>query len=523
MPSSSIKHRAAILASSLALISTPTHARSTTTTTTNNNIKQPLPPRRKMPYLNSNNVQQIINEASIKNKDKDPSRSALLNNNEGKNWMSLEEGIEFIPLLNVDEEAMPGSNNINRDTDLQYVKHPTRTSPQGTTSQQQGRKLNTEQSRKLNEDQTTGGYDENNAYSVQPFIPGLGKYDEYAQAWRLLGFMIDCNEVTEDDDYAQDNGSNDGGTEEGCTRYLLWAAYVDTEYTDGCGIGEYQQWDRFENKWDTTPCDYAPDGCNRCAKMDCHLENTHFSILGFFKHKNWDDWMEQLFKHEGICVWSDEEYAFMQQTRGVWPHGCIDTGKTNDNGDELYYNVRPSQNGRMAVGLYTDVYCKEDYPADTYEIETLVGNIFQGGSGGSGDYSNYDWSYEDLEESQARWDSAFDAWHICHPCVAHDLENTGGDKYSCNDDDGGGRRLGGEGCETGEAFSCYDDAGYTNVNQVRVVFCVWRCGGWWWCFYHPPFIKYLYPSHIIYYLFPRITIAVYEVLCQDNHEDGNIP
>ena len=483
-------------------------------------MKQPLPPRRKMPYLNSKNVQQIINEASIKNKDKDPTRA--LNN--GGNWMSLDEGIEFIPLLNVDGDAMPGSNNIN-NRDLQYVKHPTRTSPQGTQQQQQGgdrKLLNTESNRKLDE-QTTGGYDENNAYSVQPFIPGLGKYDEYAQAWRLLGFMIDCNEVTEDDDYANDNGSNDGGTEEGCTRYLLWAAYVDTEYTDGCGIGEYQQWDRFENKWDTTPCDYAPDGCNRCAKMDCHLENTHFSILGFFKHKNWDDWMEQLFKHEGICVWNDEEYAFMQETRGVWPHGCIDTGKTNDNGDELYYNVRPSQNGRMAVGLYTDVYCKEDYPADTYEIETLVGNIFQGGSGGSGDYSNYDWSYEDLEESQARWDSAFDAWHICHPCVAHDLENTGGDKYSCNDDDGGGRRLGGEGCETGEAFSCYDDAGYTNVNQVRRSLFVLLLLGVV-LFIHLLFIIYI-PSHITFFrLFPhQIQLAVYEVLCQDNHEDGNIP
>jgi hypothetical protein len=53
---------------------------------------------------------------------------------------------------------------------------------------------------------------------------------------------------------------------------------------------------------------YDTNGANaRCAKMDCHLSDTHWSLLGFFKHKDYDDWMEQLFKHEGICVWTDEE------------------------------------------------------------------------------------------------------------------------------------------------------------------------------------------------------------------------
>ena len=107
--------------------------------------------------------------------------------------------------------------------------------------------------------------------------------------------------------------------------------------------------------------------------------------------------------------------------------------------------------------------------------------------------------------------------------MAHDLENTGGDKYSCNDDDGG-RRLGGEGCETGEAFSCYDDAGYTNVNQVRVVLFAVGCWLAVWVVFIP-LINYLY-IHLISLFpisFPQIQFTVYEVLCQDNHEDGNIP
>ena len=70
--------------------------------------------------------------------------------------------------------------------------------------------------------------------------------------------------------------------------------YVDLEY-EGGGIGEYQYWDRSTESWDDTACNYAEGGSSRCAKMDCHLETTHFSVLGFFKHKNYDDWMEQLF------------------------------------------------------------------------------------------------------------------------------------------------------------------------------------------------------------------------------------
>ena len=57
-------------------------------------------------------------------------------------------------------------------------------------------------------------------YSVHPFVEGESDYDEYQQAWRYLGFMIDCNDGGDDDD----GGSWDGGTGEECHRYLVWAA-----------------------------------------------------------------------------------------------------------------------------------------------------------------------------------------------------------------------------------------------------------------------------------------------------------
>ena len=57
-----------------------------------------------------------------------------------------------------------------------------------------------------------------NPYSVQPFVNGESDYDEYQQAWRYLGFVIDCDSNMDDD------SSWDGGTGEGCQRYLIWAA-----------------------------------------------------------------------------------------------------------------------------------------------------------------------------------------------------------------------------------------------------------------------------------------------------------
>lgn len=236
---------------------------------------------------------------------------------------------------------------------------------------------------------------------------------------------------------------------------------------------------------------------NICLQLLLTSQHVFKPFAGFFKHRNYDDWMEQLFKHEGMCVWTDEEYAFMKNARKAWPNGCVDTGTSIDgyDGDEgessvpLYYNIKPLYNGRIAVGLYTDAQCITEYPADTDMIENIVGNVFQDGSGGSQD-EDYDFSGDSLADSMDRWDSAFDVWHTCHPCVAHDLENTGGDKYYTNYDNyyyyngqyyyGGrdrklrDRELGGEYSAQGDVFECYDDAGYTNVNQV-CFFRVFSC------------------------------------------------
>ena len=76
-------------------------------------------------------------------------------------------------------------------------------------------------------------------YSKQFIDGGETYYDEYAQAWRLLGFYIDCDSPYETQSdcwgYDEDGGGDqeggqevqydkDGNVVRNCVRYLLWAA-----------------------------------------------------------------------------------------------------------------------------------------------------------------------------------------------------------------------------------------------------------------------------------------------------------
>lgn len=75
-------------------------------------------------------------------------------------------------------------------------------------------------------------------YDEQFIDGGETYYDEYAQAWRMIGMYIDCN-VEEYVDQEEGEGQEQQEAEEnqdgddaysnmgGCQRYLLWAAVSD--------------------------------------------------------------------------------------------------------------------------------------------------------------------------------------------------------------------------------------------------------------------------------------------------------
>jgi hypothetical protein len=189
--------------------------------------------------------------------------------------------------------------------------------------------------------------------------------------------------------------------------------------------------------------------------MDCHLPDTNFKLLGFFKEPHWDEWMEQLFKHEGVCLWDEDEYELMQDDRETWPYGCTATDYSDEaTGNALYYDLKPEKYGDVSIGLYTDTSCIVEYTGQ-YTPETVVSNLP---------------AQEDLEA----WNDAFDVFKICQPCKAYPFQNIlsmSNDNQNDNrdedqDENRNRKRNRKLDQDQSDDLSCYDDAGYTNVNQV---------------------------------------------------------
>jgi hypothetical protein len=136
--------------------------------------------------------------------------SALISNQQtpimrdGTNqWMSLDPSMEYMPVISHNNHRT--LQNGNNAASLQFYY--------GDLQDNNNQALD----------------DNSNPYRIQPFTSGVNDYDEYQQAWRMLGFMIDCD-VHDGDEWregAQQSHSrddNDGTTSDGCERFILWAA-----------------------------------------------------------------------------------------------------------------------------------------------------------------------------------------------------------------------------------------------------------------------------------------------------------
>ena len=272
---------------------------------------------------------------------------------------------------------------------------------------------------------------------------------------------------------------------------------MDEGYT-GHGVNEYKYWDRQNKQWDATACTYGYS--QRCAKMDCHLSNTHFSLLGFFKEPHYDEWMEQLFKHEGACVWTTTEYLFMQQNREAWPNGCTKTtyttGESSAASSPIYYDLKPMPYGDFGIGLYSDSACIHDYKGNV-TAEMVVDKMqqyYNGANNNNDQNQGQQGGYTGtLTQELKLWNAAFEVYKQCQPCKTYDLSyivrgnrnlnNPDSNLVESDKDDGGERDLQQNNAYYNKAayyynngyyykkqsFHCYDDAGYDNVNQVRPV------------------------------------------------------
>lgn len=227
--------------------------------------------------------------------------------------------------------------------------------------------------------------------------------------------------------------------------------------------------------------------------MDCHeLDTSTWELLGVFKEAAYfgnDAFFEQLFKHEGVCVWNDEDtYEFMSEAReDSWSEGCIQTYTKNDEGsDYLYIDLKPTYNGNMTYALYEDYVCKTEYDGVSVSVDSVASSmgLLYG-------------SYLD------QWNDALEIYKVCQPCRAYNLQysnsnsnyksryskysnsngkyqyysqsasaSAGYNKYSkysnYNYGNGRQRELNNDDYyydPNDGYFQCDDDADYTNVNQ----------------------------------------------------------
>ena len=240
--------------------------------------------------------------------------------------------------------------------------------------------------------------------------------DPNSLAWRYLGMYVDCNNQGEDGDgHSQDQDSGDGTiTSTYCRRKLLWAAYVDSGYRQYCGNGirEYQIYDPNKNVWDATTCSGR---WSRYAQLDCHEANKGFDLLSVYKETNgMYDWWEQLFKHEGYCVWNnDEDYATMQTWMKAWPDSCQLLDITDSRGNPLYLDLMPLSGGDMKLAIYIDSTCSKvssmDYESYTIKYYKSLRYRNQTGYNVAKEYA----------EAINTWNYRMKSFKVCQPCITY--------------------------------------------------------------------------------------------------------
>lgn len=333
-------------------------------------------------------------------------------------------------------------------------------------------------------------------------------YEPYSLAWRYLGMYIDCDveddtmdeylynnvnrqlqngqQKQEEDGEEQllsrdlksgDNKSGDDGND--CARKILWAAYRDPGYRGG-SIGEYQFYDWKTDTWDKSTC-----RTSRCAKMDCHARGSHWQLVGVFKETDGlTDWAEQLFKHEGYCLWdADKEgggsndrnqnknnddgsgdYDFMSARREKWVSSCSMLYMKDLYGKAVYRDTRPLAGGNMTDALYYDDKCSQR-AAMSWPEYIIAWFTYYYSNAENGRLVAQSWM-----ASTQRWNELMTDYKICQPCRAYNKVVTSSDEGQGGGGGGGGHRFlnnDGEGEEEQWGYNCNDDAGYLNCNQCR--------------------------------------------------------
>lgn len=187
--------------------------------------------------------------------------------------------------------------------------------------------------------------------------------------------------------------------------------------------------------------------------MDCHDPSTEWQLVGVYKESvefDNDTWFEQLFKHQGYCVWDGDKenyddvynsnYQFMQAMREELPNGCTEIEDIQTyNGKSYYVGIKPQSEGQMTLGVYTDSSCQSESGYSFSDYQKLV----------SGDSvaSTYSGAFD-------RWNELMTTYKVCQPCRAYNRQKTYESSRKLAEENDG------QGEEEQWGYNCYDDADY---------------------------------------------------------------
>lgn len=222
-------------------------------------------------------------------------------------------------------------------------------------------------------------------------------YDKWQQAYRLIGAYIDCSNSKEGGGHSHDNNNNEQDSGQ-CSRWMLWAAYIDPNYAGG-GYDEYFG-------------DSAP------GTLDCHSPDTDWKLIGVYRQEFYQ-FIEQISKH----LWAVDEYEYIVARAGLkymTDEECTSVGY-DENGSALYVAVQPLEGGYWQMGLYSDDQClilntKTKY---TYDDFASMGERNMGANDQNNDDNSQASTYwqQTQEYTLTKLNTVYNDFRFCTSCV----------------------------------------------------------------------------------------------------------
>jgi len=242
-------------------------------------------------------------------------------------------------------------------------------------------------------------------------------YDMWQQAYRMLGAFIDCDHQKSEG--SGDNGGSEDGDSSACSRWMMWASYVDPNY-QGYGYDEYF-------------------GDEPIGVLDCHKPDTDWVLLGVYRQEFYQ-FIEQISKH----LWAIDEYEYVVALAGLaymTDSDCFYVGN-DSSGNVLYAGVAPQPLGYYQMGLYTDAQCLtlDESSGMTTDDFGLQNEIYLGSKDASDDDSYswaYDWWYDTQEYTLTQLNEVYGQYMFCTSCIDYPTYQDGyviGDDGTDDDD-----------------------------------------------------------------------------------------